>query len=98
MSVEPITCQTENTQQNPLQTQVSFLAGFFTEQTQNPNMELQQKVSGISLLEHTQAAKERLKLQHQKKVNFKRIVTKIRTGTQSIFRAYESMRHCSSRR
>ena len=65
-SVEPKTSPSENTQQNPLQIQVSSYSSMFTEQAQNPSLETPQKISEAFPLEQTQATIESLKLQHQK--------------------------------
>ena len=66
--MQPSTNLTENTQQKPLKIPESSHSETFTDQVQNPTLELLEKFYAISSLEQTQAAEERSRLDHQKRI------------------------------
>ena len=65
---EPNTNPTDSTQQKPLQIRKSSCSEKFTGGRSNPAVELQQQFSELFSSEQTQTANERLRLQHQQRI------------------------------
>ena len=66
-SLEPITNQTDNTQQNPLHISESSYSEILTGQRPNPSVERQQHFSEFFSSEQTRTEFERLRLQYQQR-------------------------------
>ena len=64
-----IQIQLKYTKKNPLQIHASSSSEIFTEQSQNLSLEIKQGISEEFSLEQTQSEKERLKLQHQERID-----------------------------
>ena len=66
--VEPNTNPTEKTQQKLLKIHDFSYPDVFTDQAHSLSIEMQHELSNFSSLDQTQAEKERLELQHQKRL------------------------------
>ena len=109
--LEKNTNQTEITQHNTQEIQSPSHSDIFIEQIQNAPFESQIEFSEVFSLKQAYAENESLKLQQQKNLSCKTIITtirtgtqscktvitKTRTGTQSIVKTIESTKYCCSR-